>query len=107
MTAARTRSIVVDVFSYCNLRCPSCIVGNKYGRMGDWPKGLMTVGLLDSIITKARSEFEIEWLCVYNWTEPLLHPRLHDLIEIVGGHGIPSSVSTNLNVRESYNFERL
>jgi pyruvate-formate lyase-activating enzyme len=101
-------TIVLDVFSYCNLRCPSCIVGNKFGRMEDWPKGLMTPDLLDAIITKAKSEFEIKGgIGVFNWTEPLLHPRLNELIEIINNHGVPSAISTNLNVKDSYDFERL
>lgn len=100
-------TIVIDVFSYCNLRCPSCIVGNKFGRMEDWPKGLMTPNLLDAIVTKAKSEFEIECIGVYNWTEPLLHPRLYELIEIVNNHGVLTSISTNLNVKDSYDFEQL
>src|ERR1019366_2830753 len=100
-------TIVLDVFSYCNLRCPSCIVGNKFGRMEDWPKGLMTADLLDVIVTKAKSEFDIESIGVFNWTEPLLHPRLYELIEIINNHGVHSSISTNLNVKDSYDFERL
>jgi len=100
-------TIVIDVFSYCNLRCPSCIVGNKFGRMEDWPKGLMTPNLLDAIVTKAKSEFEIECIGVFNWTEPLLHPGLYQLIEIINNHGVSAAISTNLNVKDSYDFERL
>ena len=36
----------VDVFSYCNLRCPSCPVGNKFGYTGHLPRGLMSPALL-------------------------------------------------------------
>jgi pyruvate-formate lyase-activating enzyme len=100
-------TIVIDVFSYCNLRCPSCIVGNKFGRMEDWPKGLMSPDLLDAIVAKAKSEIEIGGIGVFNWTEPLLHPRLYELIEVINNQGVPASISTNLNVRDSYDFERL
>lgn len=103
----RSYTIVIDVFSYCNLRCPSCIVGNKFGRMEDWPKGLMSPALLDAIVTKAKREFEIQDIGVFNWTEPLLHPRLPELLELINNHGVKSSISTNLNVRESYDFTRL
>jgi len=67
----------------------------------------MTPDLLDAIITKAKSEFEIECIGVYNWTEPLLHPRLYELIEIINSHGVLTAISTNLNVKGSYDFERL
>ncbi len=104
---SKAYTIVIDVFSYCNLRCPSCIVGNKFGRMEDWPKGLMSPDLLDAIVRKAKREFEIQNIGVFNWTEPLLHPRLHELLEIINNHGLHSSISTNLNVKDSYDFERL
>jgi hypothetical protein len=48
----------IDVFSYCNLRCPTCIVGNKFGDIHEWP-GLMSVELLD-ILDKALSECRIQ-----------------------------------------------
>src|SRR5690349_15172108 len=44
----------IDVFSYCNLRCPSCLVGARYGALGEWPRGLMSPGLLRRILDKAH-----------------------------------------------------
>lgn len=105
-SAKNAFGILLDVFSYCNLRCPSCIVGNKFGSIKDWPRGLMSTELLDAILKKAKSEFEVEWMAVYNWTEPLLHPRLHELIEVITRHKVSSSISSNLNVT-GYDFERL
>ena len=88
----------VDVFSYCNLRCPSCVVGNKYGRLSDWPHGLMRPDLLGRILDKAVGECTVAAVGLYNWTEPLLHPEIASLIEVVNAHGIDSWISSNLNV---------
>jgi hypothetical protein len=58
----------IDVFSYCNLRCPSCLVGARYGELSEWPRGLMSPDLLGRILDKALRECRIEAVGLYNWT---------------------------------------
>jgi hypothetical protein len=51
----------IDVLGSCNLRCPSCPVGNtKEFRL---PTGFMDPQLLAAIITKAKSECEVGSAC--------------------------------------------
>ena len=88
----------IDVFSYCNLRCPSCLVGSKYGDIKAWPRGLMAPELLGKILDKARSECEILTVGFFNWTEPLLHPNLPNLVREVKIRNLSCMLSSNLNV---------
>jgi MoaA/NifB/PqqE/SkfB family radical SAM enzyme len=88
----------IDVFSYCNLRCPSCLVGSKYGDIKAWPRGLMAPELLGKILDKARSECDILTIGLFNWTEPLLHPNLPSLVREVKIRNLPCLLSSNLNV---------
>jgi MoaA/NifB/PqqE/SkfB family radical SAM enzyme len=88
----------IDVFSYCNLRCPSCLVGARYGELSDWPRGLMSPELLGQILDKASRECRISAVGLYNWTEPLLHPRIADLVRAVKSRSLVCSLSSNLNV---------
>jgi wyosine [tRNA(Phe)-imidazoG37] synthetase (radical SAM superfamily) len=79
----------------CNLRCPSCPVGN-------WPearepKGTMSPGLLRRVLDKAAAETTVTGVGLFNWTEPLLHPRIGELVEIVGSYGMACHLSSNLN----------
>jgi MoaA/NifB/PqqE/SkfB family radical SAM enzyme len=97
----------IDVFSSCNLRCPSCLVGNKFGRGGDIPKGLMTAEHLGRILDKATSECIVPWVGLFNWTEPLLHPKLPDLVKEVVGRDLYCMLSSNLNLRPDFDFEAL
>ncbi|MFZ2949028.1 MAG: radical SAM/SPASM domain-containing protein [Desulfuromonadaceae bacterium] len=80
----------------CNLRCPCCPQGNT----GDYrlPHGFMEPELLVRIVRKAASECLVTGINLFNWTEPLLHPRLPELIRIVRDAGIPCHVSSNLNL---------
>ena len=53
--------------------------------------------LLAAIIAKARSECEVSGVGLFNWTEPILHPKLPALIRIVESNGIHCYLSSNLN----------
>ena len=89
----------VDVVSGCNLRCTACPVGmpeftNSIGRQ----LREMDLDLFDKICAKAKAETGGNCrFGLYNWTEPTLHSRLHDLLAIGSNHGIPMGISSNLN----------
>lgn len=85
----------IDVVGGCNLACPSCPVGNS--REVPVSKGLMPPELLDRIVAKAVAEVGEIDIGLYNWTEPLLHPQLPELVRIIHSHRCSSSLSSNLN----------
>lgn len=90
-------SYTIDVVGTCNLRCPTCPVGNSPMR----PRGFMTVEMFARIIAKIRAESPDPdpRLTLYNWGEPLLHPELPQLIAIAHAAGLKVQLSTNLNIR--------
>jgi MoaA/NifB/PqqE/SkfB family radical SAM enzyme len=89
----------IDIVGTCNLRCPSCPVGN----MPNEPraKGFMTLELFQEILQKIKKESPVVnpeiWL--FNWGEPLLHPKIREIIEMVHSFGWSVMISTNLNVK--------
>lgn len=85
----------IDTLGACNLRCPSCAVGNVAVKN---PKGFMEVSLLERVMDKAAAECDLEGVALFAWTEPFLHPKLPELIRSVNAHGVQCSLSTNLNV---------
>ncbi|MBT8004089.1 MAG: radical SAM protein, partial [Rhodospirillales bacterium] len=95
----RKVTLYIDVFGYCNLRCPSCPVGN-------WPKdeeqaftsGIMDETTIRQILEKALAEAEISSVGLFNWTEPLLNPNVNHLISVVRSYGLSCSISSNLNI---------
>ena len=86
----------IDVLGGCNLRCPSCPQGNVKGYR--LPSGFMDPKLLADVVSKARSECEVMGIELFNWTEPLLHPKLPELIGIVNSAGVNCDLSSNLNI---------
>ena len=91
-------SVYIDVFGYCNLRCPTCPVGNWEDDPSVFHHGLMSKAFLETILDKAMSECVVAGVGLFNWTEPLLHPEIHELIGAVRARGIHCSISTSLNV---------
>jgi len=85
----------IDVVGVCNLKCPSCPSGNYEKRIN--PTGLMELELLERILDKALSECSVGGVGLFNWNEPVLHPKIADLTRAVESRGIPCHLSSNLN----------
>jgi MoaA/NifB/PqqE/SkfB family radical SAM enzyme len=91
----KPRLLTIDIVGGCNLRCPSCPVGNMPGTN---PAGLMDLDLFEKIIRKGRRQHGARIALLYNWTEPLLHPRLPEFIRLVKREGMVCCISSNLNI---------
>ena len=93
-----TITLYVDVFGHCNLRCPSCPVGNwNQADSKTFSSGLIDEATLVEILEKAIAETNVSSVGLFNWTEPLLNPRTPELIEVVRSYGLSCSISSNLN----------
>jgi radical SAM protein with 4Fe4S-binding SPASM domain len=82
--------MMVELTSYCNLRCPVCPTGA--GRLTRSPAAI-ELDLLKRILDEAGPY--LLTLSLWGWGEPLLHPRLRDALRIVRESGAASRVSTN------------
>lgn len=105
---------LIDVVGTCNLRCPSCPVGNY---PGGGAKGVMSLEMYRSILEKIEREHPNEkiFIDLYNWGEPGLHKQLSDIVRMTKEKGYGVGISTNLNafldmakvVRESPSYIRI
>jgi len=92
---------LIDVVGTCNLRCPSCPVGNMSDSFIDAPrpKGFMELDkfkkIIDKILHEEKSNFRI---ALYNWGEALLHPKISEITDFLNSKKISFDISTNLNV---------
>ncbi|MEA2687564.1 MAG: hypothetical protein QOD51_171 [Candidatus Eremiobacteraeota bacterium] len=94
--------MIVEVvgMGQCNLRCPSCPVGNM--REVRNPMGLMKPVLLAQIVRKGIAESGIRDYSLYNWGEPLIHPEICGLIRAVQENGGRCHLSSNLNFKSDW-----
>ena len=91
-------SYSVDIVGNCNLRCPSCPVGN-IDLKNTRPKGFILKELFYEIADKIVKETGDmnTWVSLYDWGEPTLHQDLPLFIEYLNKKKLRSRVSSNLN----------
>ena len=95
--------IFVDVVGHCNLRCTMCPQGNVEGLKGNRRFGVMPPHLLATLLQRlAREGLLGEFVNLYNWGDPILHPQLDELLDIVAAHGRKAIISTNLSVAPTH-----
>jgi MoaA/NifB/PqqE/SkfB family radical SAM enzyme len=87
----------LDVVGSCNLKCPSCPVGNSINANSKKP---MPAELFGQIVKKAAHD-GVRSLHLYNWTEPLVHPKIGEFIHLVESSGMECGISSNLNVAKN------
>jgi len=52
------RFIYIDIFSLCNLRCPSCVVGDRNREGRPTARGMVMPAMLGRILDKAVGNFQ-------------------------------------------------
>lgn len=93
---ARPVKLVFDATNACQLACPLCPTGLG---MVDRRKGHADVALFASLLDQMGDDlFLVDF---FNWGEPLLNPRLEDLLAMAHGRGIVSTINTNLSLKLS------
>lgn len=95
----------IDIVGTCNLRCPTCPTGNFLDdefNVGRNPTGFIDIGLYERILDKIRADNVADRIEVhlYNWGEPLLHPKVADIIALTKEKGFYCGVSSNLNLEK-------
>jgi len=99
MPITTIRQLQIDIFGPCNLRCPTCLVGSSSSEIRKTFKGLMSPETFQAILDKAKSEAPaLAQIAMHNWTEPLLHPLLPELVQIAKKRDLHVYVSSNLNL---------
>ncbi len=90
----------IDVSGSCNLRCISCPRGN----FPEQPSvGFMAPRVYRKVVEKILAEDPFTGIItLYNWGEPLLHPKLPEIVAITGEYDLLSAISSNLSIEKDF-----
>ncbi len=92
MTPLETSILCMDIVDSCNLRCTSCVRGNRYMKNH---RKVMDYELFKKIINKA-SQIGIHSIELFNWTEPFLCTELEKYAYYIKKMGLICHISSNL-----------
>jgi MoaA/NifB/PqqE/SkfB family radical SAM enzyme len=93
------KDVIFEVKGHCNAKCPYCTTGNGSLKPEKYPARFIepdqfqkaVAALFDrGLITPKKSLFHL-----YSWGEPLLHPRLSEILRVLVNDGINFGLSTN------------
>ncbi len=101
MEIQKLTSLIVEPTNACNLRCSFCFVTEGMER----PEGFMDWTLYKKIIDETPG---LEHLVLHNWGEPLLHPKIFEMIDYAAQAGVCHVVmNTNGTLLDDAKIERL
>ena len=95
------RNVIIEISGRCNGRCPWCATGRATREGRPVRGGFMPPETLNAVLDRLASQglaldsFRFE---LFNWGEPLLHPRLAEIIEVMNRRGLHYRLSTNASV---------
>lgn len=84
----QTTSITVEPTNTCNLRCTTCPLSGRMKRA----RRLMDFGLYRRIVEENP---RVDRLVLSNWGEPLIHPRIFEMIALAAEQGKETMITTN------------
>jgi MoaA/NifB/PqqE/SkfB family radical SAM enzyme len=76
----------------CNVRCKTCPVGRKEYE----PGGSMSLDMMERILDKCLAEARVITVQLYHYNEPMLHPKMADMVRACHKRGVPVFLSSNL-----------
>ncbi len=94
---------LIDVINTCNLQCPYCPTGRRQnsGRSDR----IIDIELIHTFLSH-YGKYLVE-VDLFNWGEPLMHPRIADIVRIFHKMRIFKQISSNLNIRNKNILESI
>lgn len=92
----------IESTNFCNLNCIMCPSGRQEMRR---KKGFIEFDLFKRIVDEMAPHVQVTTLHI--WGEPLLHPRIFDMIAYSRKAGIRSEISTNATLLDEEKSEQL
>src|SRR4051812_19743573 len=93
---SRPYQVNIDLSNVCSLRCPFCPTGvREFGRKPGFVDLQHVAAMMDSIGWHTYIAY------LYSWGEPLMHPKVAEIVSLVGSHRVFTDISTRFNLKNT------
>lgn len=85
----------IDISGACNAKCPYCVKGRGIQAQGR----VMSTKTFERILSHLKANDLLprsRMIHLFNWGEPMLHPKIDRIIQICGRYGLLAFISSNL-----------
>lgn len=82
---------IIEVTSVCDLKCPFCIVNNGMNR----PHKMMEYSTVTNLLNQIALLEGEQIVYLFNYGEPMLYPKIGEIVQLCSDLGIISKISTN------------
>ncbi len=103
VSRAVPRRVFIEPTNYCNCKCVHCPSVKHMTR----PRGYMDFSLFTKIIDELGPLWPYVTINLYQHGEPLLHPRIYDMIDYAQGYNLFVKLNTNLGALRKKDIGRL
>lgn len=87
----RAHTHIVEITSFCNLRCPFCIVNNGMTR----PHRTMPLREVARVLDEIAALGPGQEVYLFNYGEPMMHPHVEQVVRHAHSLGLRTKISTN------------
>ena len=95
---SRPYQVSIDLSNACSLRCPYCPTGaldlDPNRKLG-FVDPAHVAALMDSVGPYAYIAY------LYSWGEPLMHPKVAEIVSLVSSHNVLTDISTHFNLKNT------
>src|SRR5262245_31495089 len=86
----------IDLSNACSLRCPYCPTGvREFGRK----PGFVDMRHVQTLMDSVGRYLYVAYL--FSWGEPLMHPKVAEIVALVRSHRVLTDISTHFNLRNT------
>ena len=91
----------ISITNKCILKCPSCPTGRKNYK-GSTSLEYLSVEDAEKIAEKVVRLYGPQMMYLHIWNEPLIHPHLFEILDLLHQFGHSAYMSSNLNLKQDW-----
>lgn len=97
------KTVNFDIVGGCNAKCPLCVTARTtFGKPIQFISIENFTRAIDELIERRLVKKGVTSIHLYNWGEPILHPKLNEIVDVLRERNLQFGISTNASKATSF-----